>query len=64
MLYPIAVRSIAMSAELSATLDYASKLKRDPAFITRLMADGEKQAEAFLAAFKPEAMPTVELATR
>ena len=46
---PIAVRSIAMSAALNATLDYASKLNRDPVFIEKLIAEGEKQAEAFLA---------------
>lgn len=45
---PIAVHSIAMSAELCATLNYASKLNRDPAFIARLMNDGEHQAKAFL----------------
>jgi NTE family protein len=45
---PIAVRSIMMSPELSATLDYASKLNRDLTFLATLMADGETQAEAFL----------------
>lgn len=50
---PIAVRSITMGDELSASLDYASKLDRDPGFFARLMADGERQAEAFLASIVP-----------
>ncbi|MFN8459695.1 MAG: patatin-like phospholipase family protein [Anaerolineae bacterium] len=45
---PIAVKEISMSPDLSGELDLASKLDRSPAFIKRLMADGEKQAEAFL----------------
>ncbi|HIK10650.1 MAG TPA: patatin-like phospholipase family protein [Oscillatoriaceae cyanobacterium M33_DOE_052] len=45
---PIDVRLIQMSDELSDSLDYASKLDRSPAYIQRLMADGEKQAEVFL----------------
>jgi NTE family protein len=43
---PIVVRVI----ELSRSLDTASKLDRDPAFIRGLMAHGEMQAEEFLAA--------------
>lgn len=45
---PIGVHVIAMSEEVSKTLDYASKLNRAPALIAKLMADGERQAEAFL----------------
>lgn len=52
---PIAVHSIAMSADLCATLDYASKLNRSPAFISRLMAEGERQAEAFLSTGRSQA---------
>jgi NTE family protein len=48
---PITVRTIAMSPDLSAELDLASKLDRSPAFIKRLMADGEQQAETFLQQF-------------
>jgi NTE family protein len=45
----IAVRFIRMSAALQADLDYASKLSRQPAHIDRLLADGELQAQEFLA---------------
>jgi NTE family protein len=41
---------IEMSQELQATLDYESKLDRNPRNITTLMQDGERQARAFLAA--------------
>lgn len=44
----IQVRFIDMSPEISASLDYASKLNRSPQFIQQLMEDGEKQAESFL----------------
>lgn len=44
----VAVETIAMSAEISNRLDFASKLDRSQAFIKELMADGEKQAKAFL----------------
>jgi NTE family protein len=49
MMEPIKVRFIRMSAELSESLDYPSKLSRHPAHIGRLIADGEAQAGAFLA---------------
>jgi NTE family protein len=65
---PISVRFIRMSADLQKTLDYPSKLSRQPAHISRLMADGEAQARAFLAALEssdrlePTAQePSVEL---
>lgn len=45
---PITVKTIAMSPEISAELDLASKLDRSPSSIKRLIADGEKQAEVFL----------------
>jgi NTE family protein len=45
---PIAVRFIRMSEELQKGLDYPSKLSRQPTFIDRLIADGERQARAFL----------------
>lgn len=41
---------IEMSKELQGTLDYESKLDRNPRNITMLMEDGERQARAFLAA--------------
>jgi len=45
----ITVRFIRMSKELQDALDYPSKLSRQPAHIDRLIADGEAQANAFLA---------------
>jgi NTE family protein len=39
---------IEMSAQMSATLDYESKIDRSAAHIEALMADGEKQARVFL----------------
>ncbi len=43
-----------MSAKLSESLDYPSKLSRHPAHIGRLIADGEAQAGAFLAELEGE----------
>jgi NTE family protein len=37
-----------MSRELQSKLDYESKLDRSPGNINALIADGEKQARAFL----------------
>jgi NTE family protein len=55
----IQVRFIRMSAELSESLDYPSKLSRSPGHIARLIADGESQADAFLdeIGHPPEALP-------
>lgn len=39
-----------MSAGLAATLDYESKLDRSLPHIEALMADGQAQAQTFLAA--------------
>jgi NTE family protein len=44
----VRIARISMSAELSARLDAASKLDRDPRFIAELESDGERQADAFL----------------
>ena len=46
---PIAVRFIRMSEDLQKGLDYPSKLSRQPTFIDKLIADGERQANVFLA---------------
>jgi NTE family protein len=46
----IEVRFIRMSPELAESLDYPSKLSRNPGHIARLIADGEVQAEVFLEA--------------
>jgi NTE family protein len=44
----VTVRFIRMSEPLQESLDYPSKLTRQPAHIARLMADGEARASAFL----------------
>ena len=44
----VRIARISMSAELSARLDAASKLDRDPRFIAELESDGERQADTFL----------------
>lgn len=46
----VAVKEIALTAELSARLDTASKLDRGRLHIKKLISDGERQAERFLAA--------------
>ncbi len=45
---PIAVRFVRMSPELQSTLDYVSKLSREPSHIHRMIEDGEQQGRAFL----------------
>jgi hypothetical protein len=45
---PITVRTIHMSPELQSTLDYVSKLSREPSQIHSLIEDGEKQGRKFL----------------
>jgi NTE family protein len=45
---PITVRFIRMSPALQASLDYPTKLSRQPSHIARLLADGEAQAGVFL----------------
>jgi NTE family protein len=45
----IGVRFIRMSPELSESLDYPTKISRQPDHIARLIADGVAQAIAFLA---------------
>lgn len=53
----IVVRFIRMSKELARGLDYPSKLSRIPAHIDRLISDGERQANAFLAELDGAAFP-------
>jgi NTE family protein len=50
-LKPITVRSMGMSEALSSRLSYVTKMNRDAGFLSELMADGEAQAEAFLAEY-------------
>lgn len=47
---PYHIPFIEMSEEMQKTLDYESKLDRSSENITRLMADGEKQAQQFIQA--------------
>jgi NTE family protein len=54
----IKVRILRMSEALAESLDYPSKLSRQPGHIARLIADGEAQASAFLATLdEPGAAP-------
>jgi NTE family protein len=46
---PVVVRYIRMSDELQKSLDYASKLSRQPAHIANLIAHGQQRARSFLA---------------
>ncbi|MFO7178096.1 MAG: patatin-like phospholipase family protein [Pseudomonadota bacterium] len=48
VIQPITVRFIRMSEQLLRSLDYPSKLSREPRHIERLLADGAAQANAFL----------------
>ncbi|MFO0946628.1 MAG: patatin-like phospholipase family protein [Planctomycetota bacterium] len=45
---PIDVHFVRMSEQLQDSLDYVSKLSREPTHITRLIEDGEKQGSEFL----------------
>ena len=53
----ITVRFIRMSEALQKGLDYPTKLSRQPRLIERLLADGEAQANAFLAELDAVARP-------
>jgi NTE family protein len=50
--HPIKVRAIAMSNEMAASLDYESKLSRNPSQVKLLMDHGREQARNFLADLK------------
>ncbi len=58
----IAVRFIRMSKELARGLDYPSKLSRMPGHIARLIVEGERQANAFLAQLDAAAFPPAKAA--
>jgi NTE family protein len=45
---PITIRIVRMSSELQSTLDYVSKLSRNPTHLHKLIADGKQQAFKFL----------------
>ncbi|HWT80738.1 MAG TPA: patatin-like phospholipase family protein, partial [Candidatus Methylomirabilis sp.] len=51
---PVTVRFVHMSSELQSTLDYVSKLSREPSQIHRLIEDGEKQGRKFLESLATE----------
>jgi hypothetical protein len=46
--HPIKVRAITMSDEIAASLDYESKLSRDPSQVRLLMEHGKDRARTFL----------------
>lgn len=50
---PIKVRFVRMSPELQSTLDYVSKISRDPATLHRLIEDGEQRGREFLESLEP-----------
>ncbi|HWI56071.1 MAG TPA: hypothetical protein VNZ22_02505, partial [Bacillota bacterium] len=56
---PVTVRFIRMSPGVQSTLDYVSKLSRQPSHIYRLIEDGKKQGRKFLKSLakKEEKMP-------
>jgi NTE family protein len=45
----VKIRFVHMSKEVQDTLDYPSKLSREPGLIHKLMADGERQGQKLLA---------------
>lgn len=47
-LKPIKIRELAMSEQLSDSLDYSTKLSRDRHLVDKLMTDGETRAAEFL----------------
>jgi NTE family protein len=51
---PITVRFVHMSPELQSTLDYVSKLSRQPSHIHQLIEDGRKQGRKFLESLSKE----------
>jgi NTE family protein len=55
----VGVRFIRMSRDLEQTLDYPSKLSRQPQLIARLMSDGEAQANLFLDTLPEEVQPLI-----
>ena len=54
----ITVRFLRMSAELQQSLDYPSKLSRQPGHINTLIADGVAQAKVFLAELEAGLAPS------
>lgn len=46
---PVEIRFVRMSEALMDSLDYVSKLSREPGHIERLVQDGRQQGRAFLA---------------
>ena len=50
--HPIKVRAITMSDEVAASLDYESKLSRDPSQLSLLIEHGKDRARSFLTDLK------------
>jgi len=55
----VGVRFIRMSPELEQTLDYPSKLSRQPQHIARLISDGQAQANLFLDTLPEDVQPLI-----
>jgi NTE family protein len=55
----VKIRFVHMSSEVQDSLDYPSKLSRDPDLIQKLMEDGERQGQKFIAGLSRPAQ-TVE----
>jgi hypothetical protein len=51
---PVTVRFVHISPELQSTLDYVSKLSRQPAKIHELIEEGKKQGQNFLESLSRE----------
>lgn len=59
----VKIRFIHMTEEIQSSLDYPSKLSRDPSHINKLIEDGEKQGQEFLKTLSQPA-DTIEEAVR
>jgi NTE family protein len=59
---PITVRFVHMSPDLQASLDYVSKLSREPSHIHKLIEDGKNQGRKFLESLSKEGNGKSEVA--
>jgi len=57
---PVRVRIVRMSDELSGSLDFVTKLSRQPELIQRLLKDGEQQGRLFLDGLSQAPAPKAE----
>jgi len=56
----VKIRFVHMSKDVQDSLDYPSKLSREPSLIHKLMADGERQAQKLMAGLSEPAHTVVE----